>query len=190
MARIERVCTDPSHPPILRYPGQETLFSQVSAAVTFHKRDGLLDEEIACLVSKEFIPRLTKPSSSVEEGFRFQQMREQIARDWQSVFYTLENLGHLTGWFINECAQDEDSDELHLVLSLLAFEAIRNLFAIVNQLRSALTQDTFGYLRTLHETLVKSRFLLKLTEVDADLPGGSPTTRIQLTWISIDASRR
>ena len=26
MARLERFCTAPSHPPILRYPGQETLF--------------------------------------------------------------------------------------------------------------------------------------------------------------------
>ena len=171
MARPERFCTDPSHPPILRYPGQETLFEQVLAAATNHEREGLPQDEIVRLVSSEFIPRLTDPSSCVSEGFRLQQMREQIARDWKGIFSKLENLGHLTGWFVNECAHDEDTDELHLVLSLLAFESIRNLFAIVNQLRSALTQDTFGYLRTLHETLVKSRFLIMLTGIDPDLPG-------------------
>ena len=168
---MERVCNDPSHPPIIRYPGQKTLYEQVVEAITSHERDGLPQEETVRLVSNAFIPRLITASDCVHEGFRLQQMREQIARDWRDVFYKLDNLGHLTGWFINECAHDEDTDELHLVLSLLAFESIRNLFAIVNQLRSALTQDTFGYLRTLHETLVKSRFLTRFTEIDADLPG-------------------
>ena len=96
-------------------------------------------------------------------------MRQQIAKDWGKMFCKLDNLGHLTGWFINDC--DRDGDELHFVLCLFALEAIRNVFATVNQLRSALTQDTFGYWRTLYETLIKSRFILRFTEQDTELPG-------------------
>ena len=64
-----------------------------------------------------------------------------------------------------------DDEELHYVLCLFALEAIRNVFATVNQLRSALTQDTFGYWRTLYETLVKSRFIIGFVSQDVDLPG-------------------
>ena len=104
-------------------------------------------------------------------------MRDHVTRDWGDVFHKLDNLGHLTGWFINECQwerpeEDDGLDhELHLVLCLLALEAVRNLFAVVNQLRGALTEDVFGYWRTLYETLVHSRFLLKFAAQDRDLPG-------------------
>ena len=127
--------------------------------------------KIVRLVSSQLIPQMAAPSSYGAEGFRLQQMRQQIARDWNEVFHKLDNLGHLTGWFINECGWDKDADELHYILCLLAFEAIRNAFATVNQLRSALSEDTFGYLRTLHETLIKSRFLKEHAESDPDLPG-------------------
>ena len=171
MVHYEQVCTDPSHPPMIRSLGQKTLFEQVREAISNHEREGLSREEIASRVSCDFIPRMTLPSDSVSEGFRLQQMRQQIARDWKDVFQKFDNLAHLTGWFINDCDRDPDPSGLHFTLCQLAFEAIRNVFATVNQLRSALSEDTFGYLRTLHETLVKSRFLKEYTQSDPDLPG-------------------
>ena len=59
----------------------------------------------------------------------------------------------------------------HLVQGLLVLEATRNLLATVNQLRSALASETLGYLRTVYEIYVKSRFLAGFAGVDADLPG-------------------
>ena len=40
-----------------------------------------------------------------------------------------------------------------------------------NQLRAGLASETFVYWRTLYETLVKSRFMLKFSKADADLLG-------------------
>ena len=171
MAPHEHVCTDPSHPPIIRYLGQKTLYQQVLDAIETRKQKGLSCEVVVTQISDELSLQMVAPSDCVSEGFRLQQMREQIARDWKEVFYKLDNLGHLTGWFVNECDRDQDAGELHFVLCLLAFEAIRNVFATVNQLRSALSDDTFGYLRTLYETSIKSRFLKEYTESDPDLPG-------------------
>ena len=175
MASIEHICTDPSHPLIIRNITQETLYKRISKRVTGRTKAGVTPEDLARQVSHELIPQLTKPSDCVEEGFRLQQMRQQIARDWREVFCKLDNLGHLTGWFMIDCLQDRNDDELHnelhFILCLLALDAIGNVFATVNQLRSALTDDTFVYLRTLHETFVKSRFLLTFSEKDPDLPG-------------------
>ena len=53
-------------------------------------------------------------------------------------------------------AQDADAGELHAALCHLAFEANRTMFAVTNQLRAALSQETFGYLRALHQTSTKS----------------------------------
>ena len=79
-----------------------------------------------------------------------------------------DNLGHLTGWFINEC--NRDGDELHFVLCLFGLEAVRNSFATVNQLRGALTEGTFRHWLTLYETLVRSRFILRFAKQGTDLP--------------------
>lgn len=171
MARFEHICTDPSHPPVIGSPGPYTQYEQVSAAVGSNEEDGLSSEENVRLVSGWLIPQMASPSSFGAEGYRLQQMRQQIAGDWKEVFNTLDNLCHLTGWFINDCDRDVDAGELHFVLCLLAFEAIRNVFATVNQLRSGLSSDTFGYLRTLYETLVKSRFLKEYADSEPDLPG-------------------
>ena len=59
---------------------------------------------------------------------------------------------------------------MHCVLGLFSFEATRTLFATVNQLRAGLASETVVYWRTLYETLIKSRFILKFSKVDADLP--------------------
>ena len=148
---------------------QATLYKLVLEKVVIQREAGVEDAEIDSSISTDLISLLSQPSDGVDEGSRLQFMRRQIARDWGEVFCRLDNLGHLTGWLINDCQRD--GDERHLVLCLFAFEAIRNLFAIVSQLRSALSQDTIGYLRTLYETFLRSRFILKFSDVDADLPG-------------------
>ena len=75
----------------------------------------------------------------------------------------------MTGWFINDCQRD--NDELHNVLGLFVLEATRILFATINQLRAGLASETFVYWRTLYETLIKSRFILRFSKEDVDLPG-------------------
>ena len=131
-------------------------------------KEGVEYNEITGLMSEEVVSMLSNPSDCVSEGGRLQSMRRQIAGDWGEVFRKLDNLGHLTGWFINDC--NSDNDELHFVLGLFSFEAIRTLFATVNQLRAGLASETFVYWRTLYETLVKSRFMLRFSREDADLP--------------------
>ena len=124
-------------------------------------------------ISDEVMPLLSRSWDSVEDGFRLQGMRRQIAKEWGTVFWQLDNLAHLAGWFVIDCHKDtnKNGNELHFVLCLLALESIRSVFATINQLRAALTEDTFGYWRTLYETFVKSRFLLLFTRQDSDLPG-------------------
>ena len=170
MAQWEYFCNDPSHPPIIRDFTQETLYRKILRRVDEQARAGVAREDITDRIAAELIPQLISPSDSVEEGYRVQGMRRRIAQVWGDVFHKIDNLCFLTGWFINDCMQADD-EELHYVLCLFALEAIRNVFATVNQLRSALTQDTFGYWRTLYETLVKSRFIIGFVSQDVDLPG-------------------
>jgi len=165
------ICNDPSHPPLVEGFGQKTLYQQISERVASHVKDGIEYNEIVDLMLEEVVSMLSSPSDCVSEGGRLQSMRRQIARDWGGVFCKLDNLGYLTGWFINECQLDRGGGELHDVLVLFSFEAIRILFATVNQLRAGLADETFVYWRTLYETLIKSRFMLKYHKVDADLPG-------------------
>ena len=169
---IWHVCTDPSHPPLIQFPTQQkTLYAQVLDRMRARKDSGVEDSDIVDAISAEVIRLLSDPSDSVSEGYRLQQMRQQIAKEWGTVFCRLDNLAHLAGWFVLDCIRDKNGDELHFVLRLLALESIRSVFATVNQLRAALTEDTFGYWRTLYETFVKSQFLLQFTAEDADLPG-------------------
>ena len=122
-------------------------------------------------VSNDVVQMLNTPCRNWDDGLGIQRIQRGVAKSWKGVFLKLEGLGFLAGWFVNECAQEKNTGDLHHALCTLAFESNRTLFAIVSQLRSALADDTFVYLRTLHETLVKSRFLNKYTEQDPDLPG-------------------
>ena len=167
MYGIQPYCTDPSHPPVIRRTGQKMLYERISQTISKLRESEAQEDDIVRLVSREFLSILGTPSDG--DAFRLQQMRQEIARDWQVTFCKLDNLGHLVGWFINDCQRDEGSNELHDVLGLFGFEAVRIVFAVVNQLRSALPNDTFGYLRTLHEAYVKSRFLVKFSPQDSDL---------------------
>ncbi|MYE89056.1 hypothetical protein F4X33_08695 [Candidatus Poribacteria bacterium] len=166
---IMYICNDPSHPPIVKGFGQKTLYQQISDRVADYVKAGVEYNEITGLMLEKVVPMLNIPSDCVSDGGRLQGMRRQIARDWGEVFCKLDNLVHLTGWFINDCQLD--NDELHFVLGLFSFEATRTLFATVNQLRAGLASETFVYWRTLYETLVKSSFMLKFSKTDADLPG-------------------
>ena len=170
---IWHVCTDPSHPPLVQFPGQKTLYQQILDEVVTRRCAGMDDDDTVSSISDEVMSLLSRPSDSVEDGFRLQGMRRQIAKEWGTVFCQLDNLAHLAGWFVIDCYKDKhkDSNELHFVLCLLALESIRSVFATINQLRVALPEDTFGYWRALYETLVKSRFLLRFTRQDPDLPG-------------------
>ena len=67
-----------------------------------YKKDEV-EYEIVDLMSREVVSVLNNPSDCVYEGGRLQSMRRQIAGDWGEVFCKLDNLGHLTGWFINDC---------------------------------------------------------------------------------------
>ena len=169
MAPVQNICTDPSHPPIVQGLGQETLYKVVLEKVLVHRKAGVPEANIIHSVSVEVSSILSRPWDSVYEAGRLQSMRRQIAREWGGVLCQLDNLGHLTGWFINDC--QSDGDERHFLLCLFALEGIRNLFAIVNQLRSALPQDTIGYLRTMYETCLRSRFIFRYSKLDPDLPG-------------------
>ena len=170
MAKWEYFCNDPSHPPIIREFSQETTYREILRRIEEKAIEGVAKEELSSQLVSELIPQLISPAKSVEQGYRVQSMRRRIADVWGEAFQQVDNLCFLTGWFIMDCLGAYD-EELHFVLSLLALEGIRNVFATVNQLRSALTQDTFGYWRTLYETLVKSRFMVRFASVDADLPG-------------------
>ena len=171
MSGIQPYCNDPSHPPVIDGVGEEMLYKRVSRIISELRERDVPANDIARLVSREFLPILGTPSEG--HAYRLQQMRQQISRDWKDTFCKLDNLGHLVGWFINDC-QDDKGDisttrELHHVLCLFGFEAVRVVFAVVNQMRSALPDDTFGYLRTLHEAYVKSRFLVEFSPQDPDL---------------------
>ena len=166
---IMDICTDPSHPPLVKRFGQKTLYQQISEKVASHVKDGIEYNEIVDLMSEEVASMLSRSSNCVFEDGRLQDMRRSIAGDWGEVFCKLDNLGNLAGWFINDCHRD--NDELHFVLGLFSFEATRTLFATVNQLRAGLASETVVYWRTLYETLVKSRFMLKYHKEDADLLG-------------------
>ena len=120
----------------------------------------------------------TKPSSSSlsrnadsAEGYRVQGLRRRVAEQWGAVLHKLDNLAHLTKWFVLDCIREEDNDQLTFVLCLLALESTRTIFATVNQSRGALAADTFGYWRTLYESYIMSRFLLTNSAQDPDLPG-------------------
>ena len=171
MERTRYMCTEPSHPPILYNSGSPSLFRHISSEIARLQQEGLSEETTVEMLVNDVGRMLNSPRRNWDDGLVVQNIQRTVAKSWQDVFRRIEHIGFLVGWFINECAQERNAGELHRALCDFVFESNRTLFAIVNQLRSALADDTFVYLRTLHETLVKSRFLRKYTEEDPDLPG-------------------
>ena len=166
------VCTDPSHPTLVQFPKQQkTLYQQVVDKVRASTGSIPPDTGVVASVSGEVRELLSHPSDGVSEGFRLQQMRQTIAKEWETEFCKLENLAYLAGWFMLDCIKEKGNSELRFVLCLLGLESIRGVFATVSQLRAALVDETFGYWRTLYETSVTSQFLVQFTKLDPDLPG-------------------
>lgn len=170
MAKWEYFCNDPSHPSIIREFSQETTYREILRKIEEKVTAGVAKEDVSDVLAPELVLQLNSPAKSVEQGYRVQSMRRRIADVWGEVFQQVDNLCFVTGWFVMDCMRT-DNEELHYVLCLFALEGIRNVFATVNQLRSAFTQDTFGYWRTLYETLVISRFIIRFASEDVDLPG-------------------
>ena len=171
MTREEPYCTETSHPPVFRDRGQQTLYKKVAATLAAHEAAGASHDDLGPLLVEEFGDVFAKPSDYVGDGIRVQGLRRQIASDWGEVLYKLENAANLTGWCILKCIRDGGGGELHVAQGLLLLEAIRNVLATINQLRSGLAADTLGYVRTVHEVHVKSEFLEKHRTKDEDLPG-------------------
>ena len=166
------VCTDPSHPALVQFPEQQkTLYQQVVDKI--QARTAVPpDTGALASIADEVSELLSHPSDGVSEGFRLQQMRQVIAKEWGTVFCKLDNLAHLVGWFMLDCIREQDAtDALRHVLCLLVLESLRPIFATVSQLRAALADETFGYWRTLYELSVTSQFLRQFTNKDPDLPG-------------------
>ena len=165
------LCTDPSHPPLFQYPGQNDLYRLVLERIRTSADAGIADADIVGSVSDEAIQLIARPNGDSAEGYRVQGLRRRVAEQWGVVLHKLDNLAHLTKWFVLDCIREEDNDQLTFVLCLLALEPTRTIFATVNQLRGALAAETFGYWRTLYESYVMSRFLLTNSEQDPVLPG-------------------
>ena len=165
------VCSDPSHPPLVQFPGQKGLYRQVLDKVEALTGSSTEDDDVARMVFDEMISVLSQPTDSTEEGHRVQGIRRSVAKEWGSVLCRVENLAYLTSWFMLGRIRDTDKDPLDFVLCLLALEATRTLFATVHQVRGGLADETFGYWRTLYEIFVIGRFLLRFSEEDSSLPG-------------------
>ena len=144
------------------------MYQHLISALARHEAAGASPEEAVLLLSCD----LMAPSDLARvERRKVRTLRETIERDWGNVLRSLMNVGDFFGWVLTKCISERDAGELHYALCYLAFEANRTLSAIVNQNRSALAAETFGYLRAMHEILVKSHFLRKHVGNDPDLPG-------------------
>ena len=166
------VCTDPSHPPLFQFPQQqETLHRQLLDEAEALAGSRPPDRQPADVLPGEVDELLRRPADSVQEGYRVQGIRRRVADEWGSVLCRLENLAYVATWFVNGQLDNRNDGHLRFVLCLLALEATRTVFATVHLLRGAMATETFGQWRTLYETFVYSRFLLRFSEDDPDLPG-------------------
>ena len=168
MAQFEYACTDPSHPPRIPGNASSSMYRLVRDEIAKCEPGRLSVDAVARSVLNNLHPRLRTRSS--HEWQNVQASQSHVGSTWQDVLCELDNVGWLVGWFINDCATEGGASELHSAQCHLAFEANRTLFAVTNQLRAALAQETFGYLRALHETWTRSRFLVAHAADDPDLP--------------------
>ena len=171
MAPLPRyICNDPGHPALFEVYGvygQRGLYHDTKPRVADLLASGHTVSDVTQALSPEVLASLSGPPSGLEAGPRIQDMRRRIAAEWGAVFNQIENLAHFTGWLSLDLLR-ETGTTCH-VLSSLSCHASRPLLAAVNQYRSALTNETFGYWRTLYENLIKSRFVLQFSEEDPEL---------------------
>ena len=130
------LCTDPSHPPLFHFPGQSDLYRQVIERIQASVSAGV-HYDIVGSVADEAVQLIAQPNADSAEGYRIQSLRRTVATQWGAVLVKLDNLAHLTKWFVLDCIREDDSVPLKFVLCLLALEATRTVFATVNQVRGA-----------------------------------------------------
>ena len=151
------VCTDPSHPTLVQFPQQQSLYHQFIDKIRTRADSGVHDADADALIPDEVIHMFSRPSDFVDARYyRLQEMRRKIAEKWGTVFCKLDNVANTTGWFMLDRIETKGNDELNFVLTLIVLESIQTVFSTVNQLREALAAETFGYWRTLYELFVKS----------------------------------
>ena len=168
MAPVPRyMCNDPGHPALFEVYGQDGLYHSTVPRVSDLIGSGHTVSDAALALSPEVLAALSDPPVGWESGPRIQDIRRRIAAEWGPVFNQIENLAHFTGWLSLDLLRESGTMN-HVQLSL-ACHASRPLLAAVNQYRSALTDETFGYWRTLYENLIKSRFVLQFSEEDLEL---------------------
>ena len=182
MAPVPRyMCNDPGHPALFEVYGQDGLYHSTVPRVSDLIGSGHTVSDAALTLSPEVLAALSDPPVGWESGPRIQDMRRRIAAEWGPVFNQIENLAHFTGWLSLDLLRE--SGTMNHVLSSLACHASRPLLAAVNQYRSALTDETFGYWRTLYENLIKSRFVLQFSEEDLELAS-------RFVYYTLDGYRR
>ena len=167
--RPRYICNDPGHPALFEVYGQEGLYHVTSTRVSDLLALGYTVSDVGQTLSPEILSSLSDPPAGWESGPRIQDMRRRIAAEWGPVFNQIENLAHFAGWWSLDLLRE--GGMMQHVLSSIACHASRPLLAAVNQYRSALTDETFGYWRTLYENLIKSRFLLQYSQEDQELAG-------------------
>ena len=175
------MCNDPGHPALFEVYGQDGLYHSTVPRVSDLIGSGHTVSDAALALSPEVFAALSDPPVGWESGPRIQDMRRRIAAEWGPVFNQIENLAHFTGWLSLDLLRE--SGTMNHVLSSLACHASRPLLADVNQYRSALTDETFGYWRTLYENLIKSRFVLQFSEEDLELAS-------RFVYYTLDGYRR
>ena len=169
--RPRYVCNDPGHPALFEVYGQESLYHATSTRVSDLLASGYKVSDVSQILSPGVLSSLPDPPVGWESGPRIQDMRRRLAAEWGTIFNQIENLAHFSGWWsLDLLREGSDGGMMQHVLSSIACHASRPLLAALNQYRSALTNETFGYWRTLYENLIKSRFLLKYSH-DQELAG-------------------
>ena len=108
---IWHVCSDPSHPPLVQFPGQRGLYRQVLDKVEALTGSSAENDDVARVVFDEMIPVLRQPTDSTEEGHRVQDIRRSVAKEWGSVLCRVENSAYLTSWFMLGRIRDTDENQ-------------------------------------------------------------------------------
>ena len=72
------LCTDPSHPPLFRFPGQSDLYRQVLERIRTSTNAGLHDDDIVGSVANEALPLIAQPNAGSAEGYRIQSLRRTV----------------------------------------------------------------------------------------------------------------
>ena len=92
MTLQEPHCTEPSHPPVFRYAGQESLYKKILASLARHESSGGSPDAMMRPLIAEFSEVLARPSDFVEDGLSVQGIRRDITRIWARYCTSLRTL--------------------------------------------------------------------------------------------------